>query len=360
MWPFISRPEVGCLGKLPCAADFSVQQPLGLPAEETFASWLHLIPGAGGSTERAAPGENTAAKTAEKTGEKTEAKTGEGSSGFDFLATEPEGRGAIAGRLWPSSDSAGRAFPFALYRGIQRRDLKPDLAAMLPRLATVWDALDGLARQSGRPWTEGGADIAAVRAAIRGAKAALAEPEAARGDARGFREREPWPILAAIFPQRGPAEIAAALVRFGRFLDNFAAPERAAVALRVPRSAELSASEQVLFWAAWMEARLGRPAPLPRLYLQGHGLQGHGLQGRGEEAAKGLWFLYRAPLVQDAEVLFHGRATHEYICDLAQAGCATDSALDPSQLPERLAAFRTCGELFDAALRPDLAPGVPR
>lgn len=342
MWPFTSRPEVGCLGKLPCAADFSVQQPLGLPAEETLASWLHLIPGAGGSIERAAPGVNLEAKI--------EARTGTSSPGFDFLAAEPEGRGAIAGRLWPSSDSAGRSFPFALYRGIQRRDLKPDLAAMLPRLSSVWNALDGLARQGDRPWTDGGADIATVRAAIRGAKADLAEPEAARGDARGFREREPWPILAAIFPQRGPAEIAAALVRFGRFLDNLAAPEHPAVALRVPRSEELSASEQALFWAAWMETRLGRPAPLPRLFIQ----------GRGEEAAKGFWFLYRAPLVQDAEVLFHGRATHEYICDLAQGGCATDSAPDPTPLSERLAALRSCGELFDAALRPDLAPGVSR
>ncbi len=330
MWPFSSRPEVGCLGKLPCAADFSVQQPLGVPAEETLSPWLHAIAGGGGQSA-SSPGS---------------------SPGFDFLAMEPGGRGGIAGRLWPSADSAGRSFPFALYKSFHRRDLKPDLAALLPRLPPLWGALDGLVEAGGRSWIDGGADIGAVRAAIRGAKVSLPEPDGARAYAKGLRDREPWPILAAIFAGKGAAEIAAALIRFGRFIENLAA-EQPAVALRVPMSPAMSASEQSLFWAAWMEARLGRPVPLPRLFVQERWLR-----GRLAEAAKGIWFIYRAPLAQDAEVLFHGRATHEYLCDLAQGG--SEPAADDGAFAERLRSFRTCGELFAVPIRPDLVTGWTR
>src|SRR5262245_42373853 len=102
MWFLSTRRPVGCLGKVPFTPDYDPESRLGGEAEAALGQWLYAVssvePRAGHS-----PGQGPA-------------------DGYAFLLWNAGRRGAIAGRLWPSADSAGRRFPLAVYVALGRKE----------------------------------------------------------------------------------------------------------------------------------------------------------------------------------------------------------------------------------------------
>src|SRR6266540_4515783 len=114
MWFLSTRRPVGCLGKVPFSPDYDLETRIGGEAERALGEWLHAMPKPvleAGHSSRAGPAE-----------------------GYAFLLREPGRRRAIAGRLWPSSDFAGRSFPLAVYIGLGRKEFQGGLCATVERL----------------------------------------------------------------------------------------------------------------------------------------------------------------------------------------------------------------------------------
>ncbi len=326
MWFSSSRRRVGCLGKLPLAADFSLEARMGIKAEDTLSGWLHVIPKPEASTGHQGGGKEN--------------------GGFGFFLLDSRRRTGITGRIWPSSDTAGRRFPFAIYIALDRKALKSDSAALYGRVKPAWDDLEKIVNSSGYPWFEmrewTPADASSAASLLKEAKVSLYDnPEGQKDPLHQANEMELWPFLEALFPGDSRLETARAMMRFGRFLKNFQGGGSPAVALRVPFSESHPPEAQVAFWAAWMSAALGKPAPLPEALFVPRG---------GESLTAGLWFLYRELLPQDGEVLFYRRQSHEYLFDLVATGKKEeDDSIDVQKLAEKLDQVVNVNELYDVS-----------
>jgi len=288
MFLFSSRKRVGCLGKLPLAADFSLETRLGGAAEAALDDWLRTIPRAEGAGGEVPP----------------EAAAGSRSARA-FVILDGRGRSGIAGLLRPSMDAAGRKFPFSLHIPVGGTALAEGLPGLLPRIAGVWEALADLDGN-----LAAAASLDAARKALRATRIALG-PAPGRGSFAGQVRGIPLPpFLEALLPgggSRGPG--AADLVRrFARYAGRFDGDAVPAVALRAPFTDRFPAHLQLGFWLEWLAAISGRHAPPPAAVFVPAGRWGHD--------PRGLWILHRNLIPQDGEPLLGRGRGHEFLLDL--------------------------------------------
>ena len=315
MWFLSPRRPVGCLGKVPFSPDYDLEARLGGGAEAALGEWLHCIP----------PPESAPRP----------------SEGFAFLLRDPSRRGAIAGRLWPSADSAGRAFPFAVYLGLGRKELQGGTGAAVERLEPAWKALEFLASDGGRYWPEirgtSPVDLAAARDRLRKAQIPLGEwrPSLPADLVRRMRELEAWPFLSSLFPGDTAARSAAAFLRLARFLRNLDGVEQPRFALVAPYGPGLAQALQVTFWMEWINGgRDGAPLFPEAIFLP-----------RG--SCGGLWLVFRDLLPQDGGPLLYGLPPHQYVFDLTgRSPPGEEDAAAETRLGEKICGARTAGDLL--------------
>lgn len=330
---FTSRRRVGCLGKLPVAPDFDLESRIGGGAEEALSAWLRAIPGP-------EPG-GTVRKEEDTTGR----------NGFAFILFDPRMKDAIAGRLWPSRDSAGRTFPFALYAALDGKARRESILKTLNRSIELWRRLDGLARAGGRYWADpesaNSTDLHSIRKALKefridADRDLRISSETADLSAKA-RSLELWSFLESLHPGETGRRFPETFARFAKFARNFDGTDHPAVGLRVSAGEGEPIDLQTAFWLGWLEALIGRPAPRPEVFIAPYG------EG-GSMAGGSLWILYRGLLPQDGEVILGSRRSHEFLFDLAEMDSVhpEETAADPGLL-EKLKALKTAGELFEQA-----------
>ncbi len=343
MWFLSTRRPVGCLGKVPFSPDYDLEARLGGEAEEALGEWLHAIP-------KPVPGAGHFPQSGP-------------AEGYAFLLREAGRRRAIAGRLWPSSDSAGRSFPFAVYIGLGRKELQGGLGATVERLEPAWKALEFMASDGGQYWTEirhsSTMGLAGARDRLLKAKIPHGEwiPSLPGDIGRRTRELGLGPFLSTLFPGDTPARSGATFLSLARFLRNLDGVEKPRFAILAPFGQGLPEVLQLTFWIEWINRRRRTEPALMTTVLDDHfwiepiSKIGGTLLPEAVFLPRGpggcLLLVFRDLMPQDGEPLLYGRPPHEYLLDLTGRIPAAEQDLAVQlRLGERLLALKTVGDLL--------------